>query len=71
MCSRFVEASISLQLSDEDAAALRARAALLRLEPEQLAAAVLHGQRYQHDPAFEAPARRIVEKNRELYSRLA
>ena len=63
--------SISIQLSDEDAAALRARAALLSLEPEQLAAAVLHSQLHQQDPDFDALARRIVDKNRELYSRLA
>jgi hypothetical protein len=63
--------SISIQLSDEDAAALRARAELLSLEPEQLAAAVLHSQLHQQDQEFEALARRIVDKNRELYSRLA
>ncbi len=63
--------SISIELSEEDAAALRARAALLSLEPEQLAAAVLHGQLQQQDPEFEALARHVVDKNRELYARLA
>lgn len=63
--------SISIQLSDEDAAALRARAKELSLEPEQLAAAVLHSQLQQEDREFETLSLRVVEKNRELYARLA
>ena len=63
--------SISIHLTDEDAAELRARAAALSLEPEALAAAVLHNELQHNDADFEALARRVIAKNRELYARLA
>ena len=63
--------SISIQLTDEEAARLTERASALSLAPEQLAAAVLRGDLSDDDDEFEQQARRIVAKNRALYERLA
>jgi type II secretory pathway component PulK len=63
--------SISIELTDEEAARLKERAAALALAPEQLAAAVLRDDLNEQDEEFERLARRIVEKNRDLYARLA
>jgi hypothetical protein len=63
--------SISIELTDEEAARLKARASALALAPEQLAAAVLRDELNEQDERFEQLARKIAEKNRELYARLA
>lgn len=63
--------SIAIELTDEEAARLRERASAVALTPEQLAAAMVRGDLSDDDQAFEQLARRIVDKNRELYARLA
>jgi hypothetical protein len=63
--------SISIELTEDDAARLTARASALAIAPEQLAAAVLHDELNAEDEQFEALAQRIVDKNRELCARLA
>ena len=60
--------TMSMALSEEDAACLQARAAPLVLEA--LAAAVLHDELIAGED-FDAVAKRIVDKNRELYGQLA
>ena len=63
--------SISIELTEQDAARLTARASGLAIAPEQLAAAVLHDALNAENEQLEALARRIVDKNREFYARLA
>lgn len=63
--------SISIELTEQDAARLTARASGLTIAPEQLAAAVLHDALNAENEQLEALARRIVDKNREFYARLA
>lgn len=63
--------SISIELTDDEVARLKERAAALALAPEQLAAAVLRDELNAHDEDFERLARRIIDKNSELYARLA
>lgn len=63
--------SISIELTDEEAARLRERASSLAVAPEQLAAAVVREGLNEPADDFEALARSVVDKNRELYSRLA
>ena len=63
--------SVSLDLNDEQQAALREIAARLQVAPEQLAAAAVRDLLTSRDAEFDDAARRVLEQNRELYRRLA
>lgn len=63
--------NVSLDLSAEQQAALREIAARLRVAPDQLASAVVRDLLTARDAEFDDAARRVLEKNRELYRRLA
>ena len=63
--------SISIELTDEEAARLRERASSRSVAAEQLAAAVLRDGLNEPADEFENLAERIIDKNRELYSRVA
>jgi hypothetical protein len=63
--------SISIELTEEEAERLTERARALSMRPEALAAAVVRDQLNAGDADFDKLATEILEKNRELYSRLA
>jgi hypothetical protein len=63
--------SISIELTEEEAERLMERARALSMRPEALAAAVVRDQLNAGDADFDKLATEILEKNRELYSRLA
>jgi hypothetical protein len=62
--------TISVELSEEQERALKERARALGVRPEELAAAVLTDGLAASDIEFRDAAKRIVEKNCELYERL-
>jgi len=64
-------ATITLQIDDAKADALRNKARRIGLAPEQLLAASLHDLIGQADADFDEAVRRVLSKNRELYRRLA
>jgi len=61
--------TISMALSEEDAARLQTRAASSVLDA--LTAEVLHDDVNADEGDFDAVAKRIVDKNHELYGQLA
>jgi len=63
--------TIAIQLPEEQAERLTALAERLRISSEQLAAAHLGELLSPPDERFEQAARRVLEKNAELYRRLA
>jgi antitoxin FitA len=63
--------TIAIQLPDEQAARLAELAARFHLSPEQLAAAQVLDLLSRPDDRFEQAARFVLEKNAELYRRLA
>lgn len=63
--------TMTLQIDDTKAAALRQKAQRVGLSPEQLVAASLDDLIAQPDADFDEAARRVLSKNRELYRRLA
>ena len=63
--------TMTLQIDDEKANALRAKAQRVGLEPEQLLRASLDDLIGQPDDDFDQAASRVLSKNRELYQRLA
>ena len=63
--------TVTLQIDDAKAAALRERAQRVGLEPEQLLRASLDDLIAQPDDDFDQAANRVLSKNRELYRRLA
>ena len=63
--------SITLQIEDRKAEALREKAERLGLRAEQLLMASVDDLVAQPDPDFDAAARRVLSKNKELYERLA
>ncbi|MBN1425741.1 DNA-binding protein [Candidatus Fermentibacteria bacterium] len=63
--------TITLQLDDAKAEALRKRAQRVGLEPEQLLRASVDDLIAQPDADFDHAADRVLAKNRELYTRLA
>ena len=63
--------SISIELTEEEAQRLTERARHLSVPPEALAAAAVRDQLNAEDAEFDELANEIVERNRELYSRLA
>jgi plasmid stability protein len=62
---------LAIELPPAQADKLRAEAERLGLSVEELARAALTDLLSTPDPEFQAVARRVVTKNRELYKRLA
>ena len=62
--------AITLQLSPEQEARLRAVAGQLKVSPEALAETAVRDLLAQPDEEFLKLAQAIVEENRELYERL-
>ena len=63
--------TISLELTEQEQERLRERAGRLRVAPEALAAAMLKSELALDDKSFNQTASAVLEKNRELYRRLA
>ena len=63
--------TITIQLEDAKAQALREKAERYGLKPEQFLLASVDDLVGQPDSDFDAAARRILAKNKELYRRLA
>ena len=63
--------TLSIRLPDEAERRLRATAARLQIPVDALAAAALQDFVTGPSADFEAAAQRVLEKNRELYRRLA
>ncbi len=63
--------TMTLQLDDVKADALRQKARRIGLEPEQLLTATVDDLIGQPDADFDEAANRVLSKNRELYRRLA
>lgn len=63
--------TMTLQLDDAKADALREKAQRMGLEPEQFLRASVDDLIAQPDADFDQAAERILSKNRELYRRLA
>ena len=62
---------LSIELSVAEAERLRQEATRLGVTAERLAHAAVSDLLAREHDEFEAAARRVVEKNRELYRRLA
>ena len=62
---------LAFELPPAQADRLRQEAARLGVAPDELAKAAVTDLLAAHDDDFEATARRVLEKNRELYRRLA
>jgi hypothetical protein len=65
------EMKLAIELSDQQAERLREEATRLGVEPEQLALAAVADLIAPEGPDFDSAAQRVLEKNRELYRRLA
>jgi hypothetical protein len=65
------EMKLAIELSDQQAERLRKEAARLGVEPERLALAAVADLIAAEGPDFDSAAQRVLEKNRELYRRLA
>ena len=63
--------TISVELSLQEEQRLRERARELNVAPEELAAAVLKDGLATSDPDFNTILAAVLDKNRELYQRLA
>ncbi len=63
--------TITVQLDDTKAAALREKAEGLGLRADQLLKASVEDLIGQTDSDFDEAAKRILEKNQELYQRLS
>ena len=63
--------TITVQLEDAKAQALREKAKRYGLKAEQFLMASINDLVVQPDPDFDQAARRILSKNKELYRRLA
>ena len=63
--------SITVQLEDAKAKALREKAERYGLKAEQFLVASVDDLVGQPDPDFDSAARRVLSKNEELYKRLA
>ncbi|MCG8592721.1 MAG: DNA-binding protein [Proteobacteria bacterium] len=62
---------LSIELSDSQATKLREEASRLGLEPTQLVLAAVADLLTAEGSDFESAAKRILEKNEDLYRRLA
>ena len=63
--------SITVQIDDKKADALRKKADRFGLGPEQFLTASVEDLIAQPDSDFDEAARRVLSKNKELYRRLA
>lgn len=63
--------TISVELSEQEEQRLRERARELNVAPEALAAAVLKDGLSTSDPDFKKILAAVLDKNHELYRRLA
>ena len=70
-CYRCRVTTISVELSPQEEQRLRERARDLNVTPEELAAAVLKDGLATPDPDFKKILAAVLDKNRELYRRLA
>ena len=62
---------LAFELPPAQAERLKAEAARLGVAPDELAKAALADLLATEDPDFDAAARQVLDKNRELYRRLA
>ena len=62
---------LAIELNEQQAQRLREGASRLGIEPEQLALAAVADLIASEGRDFDAAARRVLEKNEELYRRLA
>ncbi len=62
---------VAFELPPAQADRLRQEAARLGLAPDELAKAAISDLLATQAPDFEAAARRVLDRNRELYRRLA
>ena len=62
---------LAIELTEQQAQRLREGASRLGVEPEQLALAAVADLIAAKGPDFDAAAQRVLEKNEELYRRLA
>ena len=62
---------LAFELPPAQADRLQKEADRLGVAPDELARAALTDLLATHDPEFEAAARRVLDRNRELYQRLA
>ncbi len=62
---------LAIELTEQQAQRLREGASRLGVEPEQLALAAVADLIDSKGPDFDAAAQRVLEKNEELYRRLA
>ncbi len=62
---------LAIELTEQQARRLREGASRLGVEPEQLALAAVTDLISSEGADFDAAARRVLEKNEELYRRLA
>jgi hypothetical protein len=62
---------VIVELESAQAARLQQEADRLGISPSELAKAAVVDLLSTHDPAFSAAAERVLNKNRELYRRLA
>ena len=62
---------LAIELTQQQAQRLREGASRLGVEPEQLALAAVADLIASEGPDFDAAAQRVLEKNEELYRRLA
>ena len=62
---------VSIELSPADTERLQEKASQLGVPPERLAHAAISDLLSRERGDFEAAARRVLEKNQELYRRLA
>jgi ParB-like chromosome segregation protein Spo0J len=63
--------TLAIDLTEQQERALREAAHRLNISPDQLAAAAVRDLVAQTGADFDAAAARVMEKNRELYKRLA
>ena len=63
--------TLTFQIEDKKADALRKKADRFGLEPEQFLKASVEDLIGQPNPDFDKAARRVLSKNQELYRRLA
>jgi hypothetical protein len=68
---KVVAMKLVFELPPAQAERLRQEAARLGVAPDELAKAALTDLLATQDPDFETAARRVLDKNRELYRRLA
>jgi hypothetical protein len=62
---------ITVEVTGADGGALAAAATRLNVPATELAAAAIRDLVRRRDESFEAAARHVLDKNRELYQRLA